>query len=39
MKFLIIGIHRTTFVIGENAIIEDVISEVKIKVQAPQILK
>lgn len=32
------GIHRTTFVINENGIIEDVISEVKTKVHASQIL-
>jgi peroxiredoxin Q/BCP len=32
------GIHRTTFVINENGIIEDVISEVKTKVHAAQIL-
>ena len=33
------GIHRTTFVINENGIIEDVISEVKTKAHAAQILK
>ena len=33
------GIHRTTFVIDENGIIEDVISDVKTKVHAAQILK
>ena len=33
------GIHRTTFVIDENGIIEDVISEVKTKEHAAQILK
>ena len=33
------GIHRTTFVIDENGIIEDVISDVKTKVHASQILK
>ena len=33
------GIHRTTFVIDENGIIEDVISEVKTKAHAAQILK
>ena len=33
------GIHRTTFVIDEKGIIEDVISEVKTKVHASQILK
>ena len=32
------GIHRTTFVIDENGIIEDVISEVKTKAHAQQIL-
>ncbi|MEO0038032.1 MAG: hypothetical protein RIQ59_1243 [Bacteroidota bacterium] len=32
------GIHRTTFVINENGIIEDVIFEVKTKVHAAQIL-
>jgi peroxiredoxin Q/BCP len=32
------GIHRTTFVIGENGIIEDVITDVKTKVHADQIL-
>jgi peroxiredoxin Q/BCP len=33
------GIHRTTFVIDENGIIEEVISEVKTKAHADQILK
>lgn len=33
------GIHRTTFVINENGIIEDVISDVKTKAHAAQILK
>lgn len=33
------GIHRTTFVIDENGIIEDVITNVKTKVHASQILK
>jgi len=33
------GIHRTTFVIDENGIIEDVISKVKTKDHASQILK
>ncbi|MDY0089321.1 MAG: thioredoxin-dependent thiol peroxidase [Flavobacteriaceae bacterium] len=33
------GIHRTTFVIDENGIIEDVIKEVKTKAHAEQILK
>ena len=33
------GIHRTTFVIDVNGIIEDVISEVKTKAHAAQILK
>jgi len=33
------GIHRTTFVIDEKGIIEDVISEVKTKAHAAQILK
>ena len=33
------GIHRTTFVIDESGIIEDVISEVKTKEHAAQILK
>ena len=32
------GIHRTTFVIDENGIIEDVITAVKTKVHADQIL-
>ncbi len=32
------GIHRTTFVIDENGIIEEVISEVKTKAHANQIL-
>ena len=33
------GIHRTTFVIDENGIIEDVIEKVKTKAHAEQILK
>jgi len=33
------GIHRTTFVIDENGIIEAVISDVKTKAHAAQILK
>lgn len=33
------GIHRTTFVIDEKGIIEDVITDVKTKVHAAQILK
>ena len=33
------GIHRITFVIDENGIIEDVISDVKTKAHADQILK
>ncbi|MCX7547349.1 thioredoxin-dependent thiol peroxidase [Xanthomarina sp. F1114] len=33
------GIHRTTFVIDENGIIEDVISKVKTKEHTAQILK
>ena len=33
------GIHRTTFVIDENGIIEEVITDVKTKVHAAQILK
>ena len=33
------GIHRTTFVIDENGIIEDVITKVKTKVHTSQILK
>jgi len=33
------GIHRTTFVINEEGIIEDVISDVKTKAHANQILK
>ena len=33
------GIHRTTFVIDENGIIADVISDVKTKAHAAQILK
>lgn len=33
------GIHRTTFVIDENGSIEEVISEVKTKAHAAQILK
>lgn len=33
------GIHRTTFVIDENGIIEEVITDVKSKIHADQILK
>jgi len=33
------GIHRTTFVINEKGIIEEVISDVKSKIHADQILK
>lgn len=33
------GIHRTTFVIDENGMIEDIIKEVKTKAHANQILK
>ena len=33
------GIHRTTFIIDEKGIIEEVISDVKTKVHASQILK
>ena len=33
------GIHRTTFVINENGIIEEVISDVKTKAHTNQILK
>jgi peroxiredoxin Q/BCP len=33
------GIHRTTFVIDENGSIADIISEVKTKDHAAQILK
>lgn len=33
------GIHRTTFVIDETGVIEDVISDVKTKAHAAQILK
>jgi|SRR6218665_94655 len=33
------GIHRTTFIIDENGIIENVISDVKTKAHAAQILK
>jgi peroxiredoxin Q/BCP len=33
------GIHRTTFIIDENSIIEEVITEVKTKSHASQILK
>lgn len=32
------GIHRTTFVIGENGTISDIITDVKTKVHASQIL-
>ena len=33
------GIHRTTFIIDENGIIDEVISDVKTKAHAAQILK
>ncbi|HEU4497197.1 MAG TPA: peroxiredoxin, partial [Flavobacterium sp.] len=33
------GIHRATFVIDENGIIENIISDVKTKAHADQILK
>jgi thioredoxin-dependent peroxiredoxin len=33
------GIHRTTFIIDENGIIDEVISDVKTKAHASQILK
>jgi peroxiredoxin Q/BCP len=33
------GIHRTTFVIDENGVIEEVITEVKTKAHSAQILK
>ena len=33
------GIHRTTFVINEEGVIEDIISDVKTKAHANQILK
>lgn len=33
------GIHRTTFIIDENGIIEDVITDVKTKTHTDQILK
>lgn len=33
------GIHRTTFVIDENGVIDEIISEVKTKAHAAQILK
>jgi peroxiredoxin Q/BCP len=33
------GIHRTTFIIDENGIIDEVITDVKTKVHAAQILK
>ena len=33
------GIHRTTFIIDENGIIEEVITDVKTKAHAAQILK
>ncbi|MCB0462784.1 MAG: thioredoxin-dependent thiol peroxidase [Flavobacteriaceae bacterium] len=33
------GIHRTTFIIDENGVIEDVISKVKTKAHADQILR
>jgi len=32
------GIHRTTFVIDENGIIEDIITKVKTKAHSAQIL-
>ncbi|MAD98517.1 MAG: thioredoxin-dependent thiol peroxidase [Flavobacteriaceae bacterium] len=32
------GIHRTTFIIGENGVIEEVIAKVKTKAHAAQIL-
>jgi peroxiredoxin Q/BCP len=33
------GIHRTTFVIDENGMLEDVITKVKTKTHTDQILK
>ena len=33
------GVHRTTFVIDENGVIEDIIQKVKTKEHAAQILK
>jgi peroxiredoxin Q/BCP len=33
------GIHRTTFIIDENGLIDEVISDVKTKDHASQILK
>jgi thioredoxin-dependent peroxiredoxin len=33
------GIHRTTFIINENGIIQEIISDVKTKAHAAQILK
>ncbi len=33
------GIHRTTFVIDENGIIEEIITDVKTKIHSDQILK
>ncbi len=33
------GIHRTTFIIDENGVIEDIITDVKTKAHANQILK
>jgi peroxiredoxin Q/BCP len=33
------GIHRTTFIINEDGIIDEVIQEVKTKAHAAQILK
>jgi peroxiredoxin Q/BCP len=33
------GIHRTTFVIDENGVIEEVITDVKSKMHTEQILK
>ena len=32
------GIHRTTFIIGENGVLEDVITKVKTKAHTDQIL-
>jgi peroxiredoxin Q/BCP len=32
------GIHRTTFIIDENGVLEDVITKVKTKAHAEQIL-
>ncbi len=33
------GIHRTTFIINENGIIDNIITDVKTKAHAAQILK